>query len=347
MTEPKTICRACGVAILVQTAEATGGYCRSGKCEAERKASKRREHQLAITESRIKEGALQPCPLCGNLIRASRLSKHTEHKCERLPRPHPYATVLPHVSIPEWLERYASASRLPPLIPIKDILRESCFYPSSGLDSSPVLLANGCTHSFIYVDYGTSRDDFFRTIRFPGFSPYKPILARDVERHEIVPDGWMPQLPQWFDNPGFDGRQRLIEAQSRCRPFGHWSIWQRLEKRDERVGPRLFSFLFLAGEALASYQGLYNRNEITPKILAIIQAGHACGDNWTNFNDPRAPLWDAVSHGTGLPEYLLLGSYGGTSISEDCPFDGYAFIRKTWTYEDRTKRVIGIYQKNV
>ncbi|MCF8306444.1 MAG: hypothetical protein K9G57_02560 [Ignavibacteriales bacterium] len=86
---------------------------------------------------------------------------------------------------------------------------------------------------------------------------------------------------------------------------------------------------------------------MTPKILAIIQPGHACGDNWTNFNDPDAPLWEAISHGAELPEFLLIGSYGGRSISVDCPFAGYTFIKKTWTYEDRTERVIGIYNRNL
>jgi len=341
-----TKCRVCEEDILIRTAEATGGFCHSSNCIGDCEAKKRAERQRVIVESRVTEGALKPCPLCGNLIRSSRYAKHTREKCERLPRPHPYATVLPHLPVPEWLERLASEGTLPPLIPLKDVLLDSCFYPSSGLDSSPVLLANGCVHSFVYVDYGTSRDDFNRTMYFPGFSPYRPILGRNVEKREIVPDNWLPHLPQRFDNPGFDGRQRLMEAQSRCHPFGHWSVWQRRKRLDERVGPRLFSFLFLGGEALASYQGLYSRNEITPKILAIIQPGHACGDNWTNFNDPHAPLWDAISYGAGLPEFLLLGSYGGGSISEDCPFPEYTFIRRTWTYEDSTERVIGIYKNS-
>jgi hypothetical protein len=339
-----TKCIACGKDILIRTAEATGGYCRSGKCEAERKAH-------AIKSSLIKEGVLQPCPLCGNLVRASKLTKHIEQKCERIPRPHPYAKFLPHVAIPEWLKCLASANTLPSLIPLKDLLQESCFYPSSGLDSSPVLVANGCVHSFVYVDYGTSQENFYRNLRSPGFSPYIPILGRNIEKHEIVPAGWTPQFPLRFDNPGFDSRQRLMEAQSRCRPFGHWSIWQRREKRDERFGPQLFSFLFLGGEALASYQGLYVRNEIFPKILAIIQPGHSFGDNWTNFNDPDAPLWQAVLHGAGLPEFLLLGTYGRHE-SETCLSSEYTFIHRAMTYEDggdrhKMWRTINIFKKTM
>lgn len=341
MVEPKTTCKACGTAILVATAKATGGYCRSNRCEKNRAAKKR-------IEGSLESGALQHCPRCGNPVCSSKIEQHLNEKCEMRPRPHPYASVLPPTPIPEWLVRLAKANSLPPFIPIEDVLQDSCFYPASGLDSSPVLLANGCVHSFIFIDYSISRNAFLQAVSFPGFAPYSLILGRDVNIHELVPDGWAAEVPQHFDNPGFNGRERLLDAQKRCNPFGHWSIWHRHETRGEWVGPRLFSFLFIGGEAIASYQGLYLQNRITPKVMAIIQPGHVCGDNWTNFNDPNAPLWETVSQGEKLPEFLLIGSYGETSISEDCPFEGYAFIKRTVTYEDgRTGRVIGIFKKNI
>lgn len=343
MTEAKTTCQACGVAILVTTAQATGGYCRSGRCKENRRSQIRRDEQRAIVERLMQSGELRTCPQCGTFVRSSRLEKHTGEKCEMRRRPHPYASVLPCVPLPQWLERLVGTESLPPSIPLADVLRESCFYPSSGLDSSPVLLANGCVHSFVYVDYSTSRDDFLRALSSPGFSPYEPLLHRDVERHELVPGSWAPESPRWFDNLGFDGRQRLMEAQQRCRPFGHWSIWRRKAKRGEHVGPRLFSFLFLGGEALACYEGLYSRNGMTPKVMAMIQPGHACGDNWTNFYDPNAPLWRAVSAGAALPDYLLIGSYG-RRCSEACPFDGYALLHTTTTH-DREWRTIDVFTR--
>jgi len=343
MTEAKTTCKACGAAILVATAQTTGGYCRSGRCKEDRRRQSRRDKQRAVVETLMKSGELQLCPQCDKMVRSSRLVQHIGEKCEMRPRLHPYASDLPHVPIPQWLVRLADTGALPPSIPLDDVLHESCFYPSSGLDSSPVLLANGCVHSFVYVDYGTSREDFMRAVSFTGFSPYRPVLHRDVQIHEIVPDGWTAQLPRRFDNPGFNGHQRLIDAQQRCRPFGHWSIWERREKRGELIGPRLFSFLFLGGEALESYEGLYRCNGVTPKVMAMIQPGHACGDNWTNFYDPDAPLWQAVSAGATLPDYLLVGGYGRRD-SEACPFDGYAPVRKTTTY-DGQPRTIDIFAR--
>lgn len=333
-----TTCFACGMEALAATTQATGGFCKRSECEKRREASKQVERQRAIVEMRVRDGTLQPCPLCGRHIHSSRMEKHTGEKCERLSRPHPHAAVLPHAGIPAWLERLDSAGTLPPLIPLTDVLKDSCFYPSSGLDSSPVLLANGCVHSFIFVDYGTKRDDFLRALSWPGFSPYQPVLHRDVQRQEIVPEGWTARLPRWFDNPGFDGRQRLMEAQQSCMPFAHWSIWQRKKNRGEQVGPRLFSLLFLGGEALASYEGLYRRNGVTPKVLAMIQPGHACGDNWTNFYDPRAPLWEAVTAGEALPAFLLIGGYG-RSGPEECPFGEYEFVKNAKTYDGQVRTI--------
>ncbi len=331
MEEQKTTCQACGAPILVRTAEATGGFCRSGRCEAQRRSGGGSLQQLAIVQSLLERGELRPCPQCGNLIRQSRLRHHTDEKCEMRARPHPYSKVLPQAPVPEWLERVAASSALPTPIPLADLLRDSCFYPSSGLDSSPVLIANGCMHSFVYIDYGTNREDFMRALSFPGFSPYEVLLHRDLQIHEILPDGWLPSFHRRFDNPGFDGRRRLMEAQQRCVPFGHWSVWRRKEKRGEFVGPRLFSFLFLGGEALAGYEGLYRRNHITPKAIALIQPGHAFGDNWTNFYDPDAPFWQSVCAGGSFPDYLLIGGYGKRA-SEQCPFEGYEHVHTTSTY---------------
>ena len=340
MAEPKTTCQACGVAVLVATAQATGGYCRSGKCEAARRL-------VRCQAKRIKRRPTTQCPQCGMDVRSSRLERHLSEKCEMRPcaRAHPYAATLPHTLIPAWLERLANANSLPTLIPLGDVLQGSCFYPSSGLDSSPVLLANGCVHSFIFVDYSTSRDAFSRAVSFRGFSPYQMILQRDIARHEIVPADWAAQVPLRFDNPGFDGRQRLLDAQRRCSSFGHWSIWLRREGRGEEAGPRMFSLLFLGGEAVASYQELYGRNKLTPKVMAIIQPGHACGDNWSNFYDPDAPLWEAVSAGDALPDYLLVGSYGRRG-PEECPFGGYTFVQKAIT-RDGQLRTIDIFTKGV
>ena len=107
MTEAKTTCKACGAAILVATAQTTGGYCRSWRCEKDRRCQSRSDKQRAVVETLMKSGELQLCPQCDKMVRSSRLVQHIGEKCEMRPRLHPYASDLPHVSIPQWLERLA------------------------------------------------------------------------------------------------------------------------------------------------------------------------------------------------------------------------------------------------
>jgi hypothetical protein len=343
-TEPKTTCKACGASILVRTAEATGGYCRSHWCEEARRARVRADQQKAQIDARLNAGELQHCPRCGNVVRSLRIKKHLAEKCGMGPRAHPYARALPHVPVPEWLRRLDDLERLPVPIPLEDVLAESCFYPSSGLDGSPVLLANGCVHSLVYVDYGTTRDAVLRALSSPGFKHYRLLLQRDIQRKELVPEGWTPTVRYWFDDPG--AQARLQYAQQMCEPFGVWSIWHRAEGRDERTGPLLFSFLFLGGEALACYDGTYRRMRIHPKIMALIQPGHACGGNWTDFTNPTGPLWQALLEDRAFPEYLLIGGYDQRS-SERCPFDGYRHLRTAWTHEPGQARTIDIFRRSV
>jgi len=223
-------------------------------------------------------------------------------------------------------------------------LRESCFYPSSGLDASPVLLANGCVHSFVYVDYGTSRDAVLRALSSPGFKHYKLLLQRDVSKQELVPERWTPTVRYWFDDPGAHGR--LMTAQQACEPFGVWSIWRRVAEQNERAGPLLFSVLFLGGEALASYDGLYRRVGVVPKVMALIQPGHAFGGNWTNFTDPMGPFWRAVTEDGAFPDYLLVGDYGHRR-AERSPFERYEHLRTVATRDSGQDRTIDVFRRSV
>ena len=345
MTPSKVKCLHCGADILPQTAAATGGYCRSGRCEAERRGISLAESMRARTAKRLDSGDLMPCPLCGCLVRSSRLEDHTAKKCEKRIKPHPFDDILPRQEIPDWLLDLSNATTLPTPIPLTSICSDSCFYPASGLDASPVIILNGFIHSFVFVDYGITRDGYLSEVSSRGFRGYQLALSRDVDRSEIVPDDWRPRMPRVFDE--FRGMDRLMEAQRNCVPFGHWSIWKRLEGLDDHVGPPVFSLLFLAGEGLATFQGLYERNRIAPRALAIIQPGHAFGNNWTNFFNAAGPLWTAIEESTLIPNHLLIGTFGDPrDKNSECPFPSYRFARQSRTTEGRMIHTIDIFSQN-
>lgn len=244
-----------------------------------------------------------------------------------------------------WLRDVSDAHELPSPIPLPSILANSCYYPASGLDASPVIILNGFIHSFVYADYGIKRDDYLREIAQTGFRGYTMILSRDVERPEIVPSTWQPQMPRYYDE--VRGMERLLDAQRQCVPFGHWSIWKRREGLDEHSGPAIFSLFFLAGEGVAILQGLYERNRVSPLAMAVIQPGHAFGNNWTNFFNDDGPLWTSVGASGLYPEHLLIGNFGESrERTPDCPYPDYTFVKRTHTREGRTTHTIDMFRRN-
>ena len=276
--------------------------------------------------------ALEICPQCRKMVRSDRIARHLTDRCEKRPASCTFSDIFQRRPVPDWLTEASCSARIS-RFPLIEILRDSCFYPASELDASPVIIANGFIHSFIYADYGVKKDDYIKAINQTGFRGYRCVLNRDVRKDEIVPAAWTPRMPTYFDE--WNGFNRLLEAQSKCEPFGHWTIWQRLDCCDDRIGPSLFSFFFLAGEGVATYQGLYERNHTVPTMLALIQPGHAFGFNWTNFFDPSAPFWQTVENNRNAPDYLLIGNASDLPPTDafQCPFSGYKFLRRTKTFQ--------------
>jgi len=278
------------------------------------------------------------CQLCNNKIRIDRYDNHVSMKCEKRSRAHPFSDIFPKQEIPVWLKEISKCKELPKIFPLIDILTESCFYPASGLDASPVIIANGHVHSFIYCDYGIAKSKYYSEISFPGFNGYKKILQRSIEADEIVPENYNIHMPEIFDQ--FYGKEILINAQKNCDKFGDWTIWKRNDNLDDYNGPEYFSLIFLTGEGLATYLGLYKRNNISPKILSVIQPGHGFGGNWTNYLDENGIFWRTVINSEINPNFLLIGEYTWPHKEKECNYKGYNFKRKTYTFErDRFKHV--------
>lgn len=219
----------------------------------------------------------------------------------------PTITGLERVPVPGWLARAAEKPASHPL-PLRDILENSLYYPACERNGTPVKYLAGYVHSFVYVDYGVTREAFECDLngngRDSGFRGYHSVFQRDILRSEVVPPDWSPRLL-----PPEEHRKRLFERERECKPFGHWSIWERNVDRDESQGPELFSFFFLAGEMSAVYQGLYIRLGIAPLILALVQTG-AMGGEW-EYSEANNSFFKKVikANPAGMPEYLLHGSY--------------------------------------
>ncbi len=229
---------------------------------------------------------------------------------------------LPRMKTPDWLAAIGrDTGAAPPLKGIlKDVLTESLYYPACGLDGTPVKFFAGNVLSFVYADYEVTKDEYLRNLdghdAGSGFRGYRSIVQREVFTNDIVPSGWRPLMTP--SSP--EQRERLRECEARCRPFGHWSVWQRSADFGESHGPDMFSVLYFAGEMSAIYQGLFCRLGIAPKILAIIQPGGGLGGGWENPDRDDSFFKKVVgSNRAGMPEYLLYGFWTlGTSYEPPC-----------------------------
>lgn len=261
---------------------------------------------------------------------------------------------LPQLTAPDWLSGILNNRLLPEKIPLLSILDDSLFYPASGLDTTPIELTSLNIFSFVYCDYSISKKYFteFLSNRIPDYSL---VGGRFINRDEIVPDSWVPDVPTHFDFDDYWGYNLLKSAQDRCEQFGHWSVWEKEnEASTEKSQRNIISLLFIAGEGVACYQGLYLRNKVSPKILSIIQPGHTLGGNWTNFFNPYAPFWKSVKNGK-LPDRLLLGEYIQNSLNirhryssppYSCPFRGDYFPIDVISYSENIwgEKVIGSFE---
>lgn len=123
-----------------------------------------------------------------------------------------------------------------------------------------------------------------------------------------------------------------------------------LQKRknfDEEDGPSYFSFLFIGGDGVATFQVLYHGNKCSPDVVTIIQPGTGFGGNWTNFQDPEMIFAQSVLQNSyGRPSYLLYGGWGTKKNYERVCWPQYSELVYCWKVVDGWLTLWKISEKN-
>lgn len=190
-------------------------------------------------------------------------------------------------------------------LPLLDLLRDSLFYPASGVDGSPIRHANVLgVNSFVYVDTSFDKTTFDRLIKDHPIRGYHIYGIRELQQSDLIPDGWSPQIPKEL----LQTLDRYVEAMkiSGANPssaFARWIIFERDENLTDEHGPSSLSLLYIRGEGIATYQALYIEQKILPKIFAIIRPGTSFGGNFSNFYEALNSVMQM--HNLGLPEFIL------------------------------------------
>ena len=219
------------------------------------------------------------------------------------------------IEMPEWL----SAKKF--LFNINNILNDSLYYPSAHFDGDPVKYLLGNIFSFIYVDYGVSREEFQKEIDNQGFRGYHIIHKQSITQNELIPNGWsvLLQPDRNERNPNEKFYRNWIKES-----FCEWIIFERDENRDDTYNPKRFSLLYLSADGSAAYQAMYLSNGSKPKIIAIIQPGHGFGGNWTDFTDRNKIFARSVFYNVNLlPDYIINGGWGPSEFYNEHIWDEY------------------------
>lgn len=213
---------------------------------------------------------------------------------------------IEQVPFPEWLKGDDFHFNL------KDILKDSCYYPSSWFDGDPVRYLAGNVYSFIYVDYRFTEEEIERETAL-GLRGYNLIHQQHISEDELLPQNLTIFVEPDFKNPN-ERKEKLVgitKELTKNKPFAIWAIFERKACFDEKHGAERISLLFLRNEGVSAYQDLYLYHEIAPFIIAVIQPGTGFGGNWTSFYSEDCFFYRSVNFYTEeamLPRYFVTNS---------------------------------------
>jgi hypothetical protein len=203
---------------------------------------------------------------------------------------------------PSWLMNLTSTDIQHGTFPLHDVLQNSLYYPGAGYDGKPVKWFAGNVYSFIYSDYGVSRESVLSQLNPPSednFLGYEILAYRDLSERELIPNGWHQLSPDFNENQSSNHWRDIFQ-----KPYALWIIFERSSQYFDDHGPKRFSLLYICCDGAAGYQALYNSNQLKPKILFLINHGFGC--NWTDFENPSKILARSVrANSAGLPDFLV------------------------------------------
>ena len=219
-------------------------------------------------------------------------------------------------------------------VPIKELLKDSLYYPSAGFDGGVVKFFSKKVQSFIFCNYGFHEKEFLAEM--DGFRGYKVLANRKLFPHDLTPNGWQMQKPPGMIEPEY---MKYIDPDKK--PFAHWVMYERDPQFDENHGPQRFSLIYIGGEGVATYQALYWGNKTAPKMLAIIQPGTGFGMNYTDFRKKDGYLaWVVRNNPNGIPQTIVFGGQG-KGYEKMFDWDGYKMTDKIQGYYHREEEFGG------
>lgn len=202
--------------------------------------------------------------------------------------------------MPEWLLRYAPNERFDAR---QFFGGRTVFYPGCGDDGHPLRVFGKAhaAHSFVFVDYGFPESHYAAHLRDASHPEhpkgYRPISVRSIDIHELGATNWTPH----HRGPTPDSIAAAVMKRM-GRPFGLFSVHQRLEGFGSEHGPKRIAILVLGADGAASYDGLYCQGGSPP--YAVLLQDHGFGGNWDRFG--AGGVLQKLATDFNLPTWLLV-----------------------------------------
>jgi len=242
---------------------------------------------------------------------------------------------IPRSKYPSWLKK---AENLP-YFPIREILKDSLYYPNCDLDGLPVKNFNKYVYSFVYVDYWVSIDKVKAEMESNGFAGYSNCYSRIIAREELYKTEEEFQI--FNDNLCKYAEERRNKFQHDNNitvdsdNYAFWTVWERDGNLTSVYGPKRFSFLYIRDDSLITYINLYYFWHLVPEVFALVNPG---GYSWINLSCANKIIHPIlINHPVGIPPNLLFGYNNNINEPMKSFWNGYSGPVCEFGYDRRLK----------
>lgn len=230
--------------------------------------------------------------------------------------------------MPKWLAGYRTGDN----VAFSDFMSGRIgYYPGSYFDGCLIETANKahCLHSFLYVDYGVTREQVEEELsKDETIRGYHSIGRVEWSHKDLMPQGdyQLPiELLSLVKDPGAFIAENVL-------PFCIMEIYERNQDRDDSWGAERIAVTYLFADGIATYFQLFVMQYKKAPWLFLLQ-DHGFGCNYDSFGKGGL-LHAIISYYKLLPDYIISGE------SDANMWDGYHLI------ED-VEPVIGGMHKNI
>lgn len=221
---------------------------------------------------------------------------------------------------------------------LKSILKNSVFYPASGLDGTPIEAFSSYTNSFVYVDYSFKKRNILNALKndFKEIG-YQLIGIKEINHEDLTPE----ELKDYKYDYNEHEIDRFSEKTLKKRyndavknSYGFWAVYELQENasNSQKKNKRM-SILHIYGEAIHFFIKSYGFYSINPLAIALIYPGEGYGDNWTIFRSTEYKLYKTLLsnkniHKQKMPQFIL----ELCSDNKCCFGDEYSFLSYFYSY---------------